>query len=69
MVKPYTQARARRSASTNRLATPSQPSGTRYTKAKTRLFAVLAPEWWNQLPTDIRTVEFRRTLNTHLDGE
>ena len=33
-------------------------------------FSVLAPQWWNELPTDVRTAEslpiFRRRLKTHL---
>ncbi|XP_068436667.1 uncharacterized protein [Clinocottus analis] len=67
MVKPYTPARSLRSASANQLVAPSLR--TRHS-TKSRLFAVLAPRWWNEIPTDIRTAEsvyiFRRKLKTHL---
>ena len=68
LVKPYTPARALCSASAN-LATSTLQVGPRY-PSKTRLFAILAPKWWNELPNDIRTVEtlhtFRPKLKTHL---
>ena len=58
-----------RSASANRLAAPSL-RGTPSHSTKSRLFAVLAPKWWNELPIDIRTAEslhiFCRRLKTHL---
>ncbi|XP_071063220.1 uncharacterized protein, partial [Pseudochaenichthys georgianus] len=70
MVKPYTPARALRSASTKRLAAPSLRRGPKFPSAKTRGFAILAPKWWNELPIDIRTADslhtFRRRLKTHL---
>ncbi|XP_056270598.1 ubiquitin carboxyl-terminal hydrolase 13 isoform X3 [Pseudoliparis swirei] len=66
MVTPYTPARSLRSATANRLVTPAP----RANHSKSRLFAVLAPQWWKGLPTDIRTAEslyiFRRRLKTHL---
>ena len=38
--------------------------------AKSRLFSVLAPQWWNEVPTNVRTVEslsiFHKRLKTHL---
>ncbi|XP_069003148.1 LOW QUALITY PROTEIN: uncharacterized protein, partial [Embiotoca jacksoni] len=67
MVKPYIPARSLRSASTNRLVGPSLRAKH---STKSWLFAVLAPKWWNELPTDIRTAEslyiFRCKLKTHL---
>ena len=68
-LKPYTPACALHSASANRLATPSLRVGPRY-PSKTRLFAIRAPKWLNELPIDIRTAEtlhiFRCKLKTHL---
>ncbi|XP_062422208.1 LOW QUALITY PROTEIN: uncharacterized protein LOC134132996 [Pungitius pungitius] len=67
MVKPYIPTRTLRSASAKRLVPPSlrEKHSTRL-----RLFAVLAPRWWNELSDDIRTAEslyiFRRKLKTHL---
>ena len=67
MVKLYTPARSLRSASANQLVAPSLRAKH---SSKSRLFAVLAPKWWNELPIDIRTSEslhiFRRKLKTHL---
>ena len=69
LVKPYTPARALRSATSGRLLPPSlRGPGGRSTRS--RLFSVLAPQWWNELPPEIRTSEsltiFRRRLKTHL---
>ncbi|KAG7499322.1 hypothetical protein JOB18_034886 [Solea senegalensis] len=68
MIKTYTPARPLRSASTNRLAAPSLRGSQRHSQ-NSRLFTVLAPKWWNDLPIDIRTAEslhiFRRQLKTH----
>ncbi|KAM4570246.1 uncharacterized protein PAE49_009455 [Odontesthes bonariensis] len=69
MVKPYTPARPLRSVATRCLAAPSL-RGPCARSTRSRLFSVLAPRWWNDLPTDIRTAEslpiFRRRLKTHL---
>jgi len=54
MVKPYTPARSLRSATTNQLVTSSLWANH---SRKSRLFAVLAPQWSNKLSTGIRTVE------------
>jgi len=39
-------------------------------KCKFQLFCVLAPQWWNELPADVRMAEsltsFRKRLKTHL---
>lgn len=49
---------------------PSLRGGLSYCSSKSRLFAVLALQWWNELPVDIRTAEilhtFCRKLKTHL---
>ena len=69
MVKLYTPARPLRSAASRRLVAPllKGPSGR---SKRSRLFSVLAPQWWNELPTDVRTAEslpiFRHRLKTHL---
>ncbi|XP_059186272.1 uncharacterized protein LOC131969129 [Centropristis striata] len=69
LVKLYTPARPLRSASAKQLATPTLCGSTRL-KTTSRLFSVLAPKWWNELPTDIRTSDslyiFRRRLKTYL---
>ena len=69
MVKPYTPTRPLRSASAKLLAAPPQRGRTNHS-TKSRLFTVLAPKWWNELPIDIRMAEslhiFRRRLKTHL---
>ncbi|XP_075995206.1 uncharacterized protein LOC143009231 [Genypterus blacodes] len=69
MVKPYTPGRPLRSAASRRLAAPAL-SGPCLRSMRSRLFSVLAPQWWNALPTDVRTAEslpiFRRRLKTHL---
>jgi len=49
VVTPYTPARSLRSATANRLVTPSL----RANHSKSRLFAVLAPHWWNELKTHL----------------
>ncbi|XP_077937991.1 uncharacterized protein LOC144383603 [Gasterosteus aculeatus] len=67
MVKPYIPTRTLRSASAKLLVPPSLRAKH---STRSRLFAVLAPKWWNALSEDIRTAEslhiFRRKLKTHL---
>ena len=69
LVKPYTPARPLRSSASRRLVASSlRAPGGRATRS--RRFSVLAPQWWNDLPTEVRTAEsqpiFRRRLKTHL---
>ncbi|XP_062419407.1 uncharacterized protein LOC134132170 [Pungitius pungitius] len=54
MVKPYIPTRTLRSASAKLLVPPSLREKH---SARSRLFAVLAPRWWNELFDDIRTAE------------
>ncbi|KAI5090329.1 hypothetical protein C0J45_19190, partial [Silurus meridionalis] len=67
LITPCTAPRCLRSSSTARLVPPSFRIRGKYTS---RLFSVLAPKWWNELPLDVRTVEslaiFRRWLKTYL---
>ena len=55
----------RPSTSAGRLAPPRLKS-----RSQARLFSFLAPKWWNELPTVVRTAEtlpiFRKKLKTHL---
>ncbi|KAK3568489.1 hypothetical protein QTP86_008542 [Hemibagrus guttatus] len=67
LVTPHTVPRSLRSASTARLVPPSVREKGRHTS---RLFSVLAPRRWNELPIGIRTAEsltvFKRQLKTYL---
>ncbi|KAK3506756.1 hypothetical protein QTP70_023753, partial [Hemibagrus guttatus] len=67
LVTSRTAPRLLRSTSTARLVPPSLREKGRYTS---RLFPVLAPRWWNELPLGIRTAEsltvFKRQLKTYL---
>ena len=67
MVKSRTVPRALRASSTARLDPPSFKARGRQAS---RLFSVLAPRWWNELPLAVRTAEslavFKRRLKTHL---
>ncbi|KAM9523455.1 SPRY domain-containing protein 3-like isoform 2-T2 [Salvelinus alpinus] len=69
---PYTQTRALRSSTSGLLASlPLRKYSSR--SAQSKLFAALAPQWWNKLPHDARTAEsittFRRHLKPHLFKE
>ncbi|XP_072542833.1 uncharacterized protein [Salminus brasiliensis] len=70
MVKSRSAPRALRASSTARLDPPSLKIRGRQAS---RLFSVLAPKWWNELPLDVRTAEslavFKRRLKTHLFRE
>ncbi|GAA6096744.1 uncharacterized protein LOC125140204, partial, partial [Tachysurus ichikawai] len=67
LITPRTAPRTLRSTSTARLVPPSLRVRGKYT---TRLFSVLAPRWWNELPLEVRTAEslaiFKRRLKTYL---
>ncbi|KAI4897529.1 hypothetical protein NFI96_003922 [Prochilodus magdalenae] len=67
MVKSRAVPRALRASSTARLEPPSLRT---HGRQASRLFSVLAPRWWNELPLGIRTAEslavFKRRLKTHL---
>ncbi|KAK3543389.1 hypothetical protein QTP70_018868 [Hemibagrus guttatus] len=67
LVTSRTAPRLLRSTSTARLVPPSLREKGRYTS---RLFSVLAPRWWNELPLGIRTAEsltvFKWQLKTYL---
>ncbi|MGH0121481.1 UNVERIFIED_CONTAM: hypothetical protein FKN15_023779 [Acipenser sinensis] len=66
LISPYTPTRPLCSACTRRLALPPLRSPA----SRARSFSTLAPQWWNDLPTDVRTAQslttFRRLLKTHL---
>ncbi|KAI4889034.1 hypothetical protein NFI96_004407 [Prochilodus magdalenae] len=66
MVKSRAVPRALRASSTARLEPPSLRT---HGRQASRLFSVLAPRWWNELPLCVRTAEslavFKRRLKTH----
>ncbi|KAI4880227.1 hypothetical protein NFI96_017282, partial [Prochilodus magdalenae] len=67
MAKSRAVPRALRASSTARLEPPSLRT---HGRQASRLFSVLAPRWWNELPLGVRTAEslafFKRRLKTHL---
>ncbi|KAI5618634.1 hypothetical protein C0J50_21833, partial [Silurus asotus] len=67
LITSRTAPRCLRSSSTARLVPPSLRLRGKY---NSRLFSVLAPRWWNELPLDVRTAEsliiFKRRLKTYL---
>ncbi|XP_028821249.1 uncharacterized protein LOC114772546, partial [Denticeps clupeoides] len=70
LITPHTAPRLLRASSTARLVPPSlKVKG----KHSTRLFSVLAPRWWNELPLEVRTAQslstFKRQLKTFLFKE
>ncbi|KAM9399306.1 uncharacterized protein ACWYII_031566 [Salvelinus alpinus] len=72
LIRPYTQTRALRSSTSGLLASlPLRKYSSR--SAQSKLFAALAPQWWNKFPHDARTAEsittFRRHLKPHLFKE
>ncbi|RXM27898.1 hypothetical protein EOD39_10216 [Acipenser ruthenus] len=66
LISPYTPTRPLRSTCTRRLALPPLRSPA----SMARSFSILAPQWWNDLPTDVRTAQslttYRRLLKTDL---
>ncbi|XP_064880227.1 lysosomal Pro-X carboxypeptidase isoform X2 [Oncorhynchus nerka] len=72
LIRPYTKTRALRSSTSGLLASlPLRKYSSR--SAQSKLFAALAPQWWNKHPHDARTAEsittFRRHLKRHLFKE
>ncbi|KAM9534686.1 uncharacterized protein ACWYII_039557 [Salvelinus alpinus] len=72
LIRPYTQTRALRSSTSGLLASlPLRKYSSR--SAQSKLFAALAPQWWNKLPHDTRSAEsittFRKHLKHHLFKE
>ena len=67
LITPRSAPRSLRATSTARLVPPSLRIQGRYSS---RLFSVLAPRWWNELPLEVRTAEsltvFKRRLKTYL---
>ncbi|KAI4897478.1 hypothetical protein NFI96_008600 [Prochilodus magdalenae] len=67
IVKSRSVPRALRASSTARLKPPSLRT---HGRQASRLFSVLAPRWWNELPLGVRTAESlavcKRRLKTHL---
>ncbi|KAI4905924.1 hypothetical protein NFI96_032207 [Prochilodus magdalenae] len=63
MVKSRAVPRALRASSTARLEPPSLRT---HGRQASRLFSVLAPRWWNELPLGVRLAVFKRRLKTHL---
>ncbi|MGH0137596.1 UNVERIFIED_CONTAM: hypothetical protein FKN15_066617 [Acipenser sinensis] len=66
LISPYTPTRPLRSVCTSRLAVPPLHSPT----SRAHSFSTLTPQWWNDLPTDVKTAQslttFRHLLKTHL---
>ncbi|KAM9503226.1 uncharacterized protein ACWYII_000630 isoform 1-T1 [Salvelinus alpinus] len=55
LIRPYTQTRALRSSTSGLLASlPLRKYSSR--SAQSKLFAALAPQWWNKLPHDARAL-------------
>ncbi|KAI4893312.1 hypothetical protein NFI96_034410 [Prochilodus magdalenae] len=67
MVKSRAEPRALRASSTARLEPPSLRT---HERQVSRLFSVLAPRWWNELPLGVSTAKslavFKCRLKTHL---
>ncbi|KAM9480584.1 uncharacterized protein ACWYII_007114 [Salvelinus alpinus] len=65
LIRPYTQTRALRSSTSGLLASlPLRKYSSR--SAQSKLFAALAPQWWNKLPHDARSAESITTCRRHL---
>ncbi|KAF7696393.1 hypothetical protein C0J45_14605, partial [Silurus meridionalis] len=63
LITSHTATRCLRSSSTAPLVPPSLRMRGKYTS---RLFSVLAPRWWNELPLDVRTAESLFIFNGRL---
>jgi hypothetical protein len=72
LCQPYIPTLALRSANSGLLALPPLREASSHS-AQSKLFSVLAPQWWNQLPPKVRTVEslpiFRKRLKPYLFEE
>jgi len=70
LVKPHTPARSLRSTTSAGRLVPPSLRASKGRSAKSQLFSVLGPQWWNELPAVLRTAEsltiFRKRLKTHL---
>ena len=68
LVRPHAQ-HERSITSAGRLVPPSLRAN-KASSAQSPLFSVLAPQWWNELLTNVRTAEslsiYRKRLKTHL---
>ena len=64
MLKPYTPTRALRSVTSGLLALPPLQEGSARS-ARSKLFSVLVPLWWNQLPPEARTDESLPIFQKH----
>jgi len=66
---PHLISSALPTTSARHLVPPSLKTG-KHRFANSQLFSVLAPQWWNELPADIRTAESltsdHKRLKTHL---
>ncbi|KAM9396004.1 uncharacterized protein ACWYII_033867 [Salvelinus alpinus] len=61
LIRPYTQTRALRSSTSGLLASlPLRKYSSR--SAQSKLFAALAPQWWNKLPHDARSIDVKVLL-------
>ncbi|XP_070960633.1 uncharacterized protein [Oncorhynchus clarkii lewisi] len=65
ILKPYNPTRALHSATSGLLALPFLRVGCSCS-AKSKLFSVLAHQWWNQLPPEAKTAEFLPIFQKHL---
>ncbi|KAK0145530.1 hypothetical protein N1851_015555 [Merluccius polli] len=70
LVRSHGPARALRATTSARQLVPPSLRASKGCTAKSQLFSVLAPLWWNKLPADVKTAEsitcFRKRLKTHL---
>ncbi|KAM9471277.1 NLR family CARD domain-containing protein 3-like [Salvelinus alpinus] len=67
LIRPYTQTRALRSSTSGLLASlPLRKYSSR--SAQSKLFAALAPQWWNKLPHDARGQCSKMSLSVDREG-
>ncbi|KAJ8007000.1 hypothetical protein DPEC_G00113030 [Dallia pectoralis] len=63
LIKPYTPTRALRSATSGLLVVPSLREGNSRS-AQSKLFSVLAPQWWNNSTLEIRSSDYTNLQKT-----